>query len=87
MRQRPYVIAAVFLLLVLGGALILRDSGTARLPTKPSKHSESKLGLRLISAGKFTFGRLVFPHKEPAAVGERCRRALSAEALARRPAA
>lgn len=67
----------------------------ARLPTKPSKHSESRLGvLRLICAGKFTFGRLVFPHKEPAAlvhfdnaVGERRRRALSAEALARRPAA
>jgi len=32
MRQSPYVIAAVFLILLLGGALILRDSGTRAPP-------------------------------------------------------
>lgn len=37
MRQRPYVIAAVFLLLVLGGALILRDSGTRAPPDQAFK--------------------------------------------------
>ncbi len=37
MRQRPYVVAAVFLLLVLGGALILRDSGSRAPPDQAFK--------------------------------------------------